>query len=65
MGVRKINQGMDSQLAFTAAVRVVLGTDGEAVDPATYARAGREAMQAQLEVRMRAFGSAGRANYVP
>ena len=39
-GIRKINQGIDSHLAFTAAVRKSLAADGEAVDPASYLRAG-------------------------
>ncbi|WP_020575244.1 ketose-bisphosphate aldolase [Actinopolymorpha alba] len=61
MGVRKINQGMDSHLAFTAAVRRTLATDGLNVDPAGYERAGREAMRALLVDRMRDFRSAGQA----
>ena len=61
MGVRKINQGMDSHLAFTGAVRESLGTDGLNVDPAPYLRGGREAMQRMVAARMRIFGSAGRA----
>lgn len=60
-GVRKINQGIDSHLAFTAAVRKALAADGEAVDPASYLRAGREAMRDLVAERMTAFGSAGKA----
>ena len=61
LGVRKLNQGMDSHLAFTGAVRQTLATDGLNVDPGPYLRAGREAMQALLEDRMRIFGQAGHA----
>jgi len=60
-GIRKINQGMDSHLAFTAAVRKTLAADGDAVDPATYLRAGRLAMRDLIAERMSAFGSAGQA----
>ena len=60
-GIRKINQGIDSHLAFTAAVRKSLAADGEAVDPASYLRAGREAMRDLIAERMIAFGSAGQA----
>lgn len=60
-GIRKINQGIDSHLAFTSAVRRSLAADGEAVDPASYLRAGREAMRDLIAERMTAFGSAGQA----
>jgi len=60
-GIRKINQGIDSHLAFTAAVRKTLAADAEAVDPASYLRAGRQAMRDLIAERMTAFGSAGRA----
>lgn len=61
MGVRKINQGMDSHLAFTGAVRQSLGTDGMTVDPAAYVGRGRRAMQEMVAARMRLFRQAGRA----
>ncbi|WP_214106040.1 ketose-bisphosphate aldolase [Acrocarpospora catenulata] len=61
MGVRKINQGMDSHLAFTGAVREALGADPLNVDPAPYLRAGRAAMQRMVAARMRIFGQAGHA----
>ena len=56
MGVRKINQGMDSHLAFTGAAREALGTNPLNVDPAYYLRPGREAMQRMVAHRMRLFG---------
>jgi fructose-bisphosphate aldolase class II len=61
MGVRKINQGMDSHLAFTGAVRETLGTDRLDVDPSSYLKAGRAAMQSMVAERMRLFRSAGHA----
>jgi fructose-bisphosphate aldolase class II len=61
MGVRKINQGMDSHMAYIAAVREMLATDGLTVDPAPAERAGREAMQALIAERMVTFGQAGQA----
>jgi fructose-bisphosphate aldolase class II len=61
MGVRKVNQGMDSHLAFTGAVRQALSTDGLNVDPASYLRAGRAAMQQIVAHRMRIFRQAGHA----
>ena len=61
MGVRKINQGMDSHLAFTGAVREALGTNPLNVDPSSYLRAGRTAMQGMVAERMRVFGQAGHA----
>jgi fructose-bisphosphate aldolase class II len=62
MGVRKINQGMDSHLAFTGAVRASLGTDGVNVDPAPYLAGGRRAMQRIVAGRMERFGQAGHAD---
>ncbi|WP_116953042.1 ketose-bisphosphate aldolase [Jiangella endophytica] len=62
LGVRKINQGMDHYLAFTAGVREALAADPASVDPATYLAAGRESAQRLLEERMVLFGQAGRAS---
>ncbi|MEO3780509.1 ketose-bisphosphate aldolase [Micromonospora sp. B11E3] len=62
MGVRKINQGMDSHLAFTGAVRQALGADRLNVDPAYYLSPGRAAMQRMVAERMRLFGQAGHAD---
>ncbi|GAA3566946.1 fructose-bisphosphate aldolase class II [Microlunatus spumicola] len=61
LGVRKINQGMDSHMAFSAAVRSQLAEDGLNVDPALYERRGRVAMQEMVAERMRVFGQAGQA----
>ncbi|SED64023.1 ketose-bisphosphate aldolase [Jiangella alba] len=61
LGVRKINQGMDHYLAYTAGVREALAADPACVDPAVYLAAGRESAQRLLEERMVLFGQAGRA----
>lgn len=61
MGIRKINQGVDSQLAYAAALRSFLATSRASVDPGTYLAEGRRRMQDMLEQRLRAFRSAGRA----
>ena len=61
LGVRKINQGMDSHMAFAAAVRSYLDEDGINVDPALYERRGRVAMQQIVAERMQVFGQAGQA----
>lgn len=61
LGVRKINQGMDSHMAFAAAVRTQLAEDGLNVDPALHERRGRVAMQQLVAERMRVFGQAGQA----
>lgn len=61
LGVRKINQGMDSHMAYMAAVREMLATDGITVDPAPAERAGRDAMRSLIAERMVIFGQAGQA----
>jgi fructose-bisphosphate aldolase class II len=61
LGIRKINQGMDSHMAFSAAVRSYLAVDRVNVDPALYLTQGRVAMQQIVADRMHVFGQAGRA----
>jgi fructose-bisphosphate aldolase class II len=61
LGVRKINQGMDHYMAFTAGVRVALAQSPGDVDPAGYLAEGRRWAQRLLEERMVLFGQAGRA----
>ncbi|MCI0156464.1 ketose-bisphosphate aldolase [Leifsonia shinshuensis] len=61
LGIRKINQGMDSHMAYSAAARKSLAEDGITVDPAPFQRAAREAMQAIVAERMQVFGQAGQA----
>lgn len=61
LGIRKINQGMDSHMAYSAAARKALAEDGITVDPAPFQRAARQAMQAIVADRMQVFGQAGQA----
>lgn len=60
-GIRKINQGTDSHLAFTAATREHLRDHPGDVDPVFYLRPGIEGMTARIVSTMRTFGSSGRA----
>ncbi|PDQ34493.1 MAG: alpha-1,2-mannosidase [Candidatus Lumbricidophila eiseniae] len=59
-GIRKINQGTDSHLAWTAALRETLGRDTVTVEPSTAIGASVRAMSNAVSLRMREFGSAGR-----
>ncbi len=59
LGVTKINQGMDSHMAYAAALRTALDTDRVSVDPAGAAYAGGRAMQQLVAERMHVFGQAG------
>lgn len=61
LGIRKINQGMDHYMAFTAGVRLALASDPVNVDPAIYLAEGRTRMQQLLDECMRLFGQAGNA----
>ncbi len=66
LGVTKLNQGMDSHMAFMAAVRRSLAEDGVTVDPAPALRAGRASMTDLIAERMVVFGQAGHAgDYTP
>lgn len=59
LGVTKINQGMDSHMAFAAAMRTYLDTDRLSADPAPALRVGRAAMRDLIAERMAIFGQAG------
>ena len=61
LGVTKLNQGMDSHMAYMAALRTQLVEDPMTVDPAPAMSSGRAAMQALVAERMRVFGQAGHA----
>jgi fructose-bisphosphate aldolase, class II len=61
LGIRKINQGMDSHMAYMAALRRYLAADGLTMDPAPMQRAARTAMQQMVAERMHVFGQAGQA----
>ena len=66
LGVTKITQGMDSHMAYSAAMRVRLAADPLAADPAPAASAGRQAMSELISERMGVFGQAGHTgDYVP
>lgn len=54
-GIRKINQGMDSHLAFAAAQREAMAARPGVVDPADALRAGRAAMADIVDERIRLF----------
>ncbi|SDO36070.1 fructose-bisphosphate aldolase [Nakamurella panacisegetis] len=61
LGIRKLNQGMDSHMAYMAAARTFLATDVLTVDPAPFERAARQAMEQMVAERMHVFGQAGQA----
>ena len=60
-GIRKINQGADSHLYWTAALRTSLAEHPAVADPTEGLVAAGSAMRAIVAQRMREFGSAGRA----
>ena len=64
LGVTKINQGMDSHMAYMAGMRGHLALDRLTVDPAPAQKAGAERMRAIIAERMEVFGQAGRAGDV-
>jgi fructose-bisphosphate aldolase class II len=59
-GIRKINQGTDSHLAWTAALRKELSTDPVTVEPSAAVGVSIDAMSNAVARRMQEFGSAGR-----
>lgn len=59
-GIRKINQGTDSHLAWTAALREFLGREPGVVEPSAALRPAISAMTHMVAQRMREFGSSGR-----
>jgi fructose-bisphosphate aldolase class II len=60
-GICKINQGTDSHLAWTAALRTALSEHPSEVEPSSAVAAGMAAMTKIVRQRMREFGSAGQA----
>jgi fructose-bisphosphate aldolase class II len=60
-GIRKINQGTDSHLAWSAALREFLATQPAVVEPSEQLRPAMAAFRDMVALRMREFGSAGRA----
>jgi len=61
-GIRKVNQGADSHLAWTAALRTALAERPAEVEPSAAVAQARQAMSGIIRRRMREFGSAGRAS---
>lgn len=60
-GIRKINQGTDSHLAWTAALREFMQTNPAVVEPSELLVPANGAFQEMVALRMRQFGSAGAA----
>ncbi|WP_074436923.1 class II fructose-bisphosphate aldolase [Tessaracoccus massiliensis] len=60
LGVRKINQGTDSHLGWTASAREHLSDRRGEVDPVGCLQAGMRGMSEAVAAAMRVFGSAGR-----
>ncbi|WP_067245871.1 class II fructose-bisphosphate aldolase [Microbacterium resistens] len=60
-GIRKINQGTDSHLAWTAALRTFLHEHPPVVEPSEQLRPAIAAFRGMVAQRMKEFGSAGRA----
>ena len=63
-GIRKINQGTDSHLAWTAALRRSLHVDASVVEPSHAVGEAMKAMKNMVAGRMREFGSAGKSAQV-
>ena len=61
-GIRKINQGTDSHLTWTAALREFLTQSPSEVEPSAVIGVTINAMRSIVAQRMREFGSAGRAS---
>ncbi|MFC5404097.1 class II fructose-1,6-bisphosphate aldolase [Cohnella soli] len=61
LGTAKINVNTDNQMAFTEAVREYLQAHPDEYDPRKSLGAGRDAVQAAVQAKMRQFGSAGKA----
>lgn len=59
-GIRKINQGTDSHLAWTAALREFLVKQPGVMEPSEGIAAAMRSMQAIVALRMREFGSSGK-----
>ena len=60
-GISKINIDTDLRLSFVAALREVLVTKPDEFDPRKILGPGREAIQRTVQLKMRLFGSSGKA----
>ncbi|MEM4700908.1 MAG: class II fructose-1,6-bisphosphate aldolase [Candidatus Bathyarchaeia archaeon] len=61
LGITKINIDTDLRLAFTATVREVLANQPKEFDPRKILGPAKEAMKEVVKVKMRLFGSSGKA----
>lgn len=61
-GIRKINQGTDSHLAWTAALREFMTTNPEVVEPSALLAPAIGAFRDMVTQRMTEFGSAGQTS---
>jgi len=61
LGLCKVNVATQLAQAFTGAIRDVLNSDGELVDPRKYLVAGRSAQMEAVRERIRFFGASGKA----
>lgn len=64
-GIRKVNQGTDCHLVWTAAVRRFLAEHPDVVEPSAALGPAIDAMRSMVAQRIHEFGSAGRAVPVP
>ena len=60
-GICKVNYATDLRIAYTKAVRETLENDPAIIDPKKFGAAGRKAVQACVEGRIRVCGSEGKA----
>ena len=64
-GVRKVNVDTDNRLVMTAAIRKYFTEKPEDFDPRGYMAEARTCMKEMCKERMKAFGQAGMAQFVP
>ncbi|HEX7056691.1 MAG TPA: class II fructose-1,6-bisphosphate aldolase [Bacilli bacterium] len=61
LGTAKINVNTDNQMAFTAAIRTHLEENSAAYDPRDYLKPAKEAIKHSVRLKIRLFGSVGKA----
>ncbi len=61
LGTSKINVNTDNQIACTSSIRHFLQNNPEAYDPRHYLMPAREAIKLAVSLKMRLFGSSGKA----
>jgi fructose-bisphosphate aldolase class II len=61
LGTCKINVNTDNQMACTKTIRAYLADHPDAYDPRNYLIPARQAIQAQVQAKIRLFGSSGKA----